>query len=49
MKITKRLSVSLYIVGAWQVKGNQQSNVTFLLKENNKKYSNMIESKLGYS
>lgn len=37
MKITKRLSISLYIMDAWQAKGNQQSNVTFLLNENNKK------------
>lgn len=39
------LSVSLYIIDAWQAKENQQSNVTFLLKENNKKkYGNLIGS-----
>lgn len=37
MKITKRLSISLYIIDAQQAKGNRQSNATFLLKENNKK------------
>lgn len=33
MIITKRLSVSLYMIDASQAKGNQQFNVTFLLKQ----------------